>query len=142
MRRLADRDRPRLAMRREVDHADEIGPAVGDERPATRRPSGWKTIRLGLPWPRAIVPTTSKVSGSMIEADSDLVLVMNSVAPVAAPAPLRIVARSRSTTSLGTAALAFWFCHRVAILWIAVTAMVGGTPRNVNRTASPTETSS
>ena len=36
----------------------------------------------------------------------------------------------------------FLVCHRVAILWIAVTAMVGGTPRNVNRTASPTETAS
>jgi len=39
-------------------------------------PSGWKTMRFGLPFPSGMVPTTSRVSVSMIDTESDFVLVM------------------------------------------------------------------
>src|SRR5947209_385074 len=48
-------------------------------------PSGWKTIRFGLPRPSGMVPTTSSVEVSMIETESDLVLVIRSVVADAAP---------------------------------------------------------
>ena len=55
-------------------------------------PSGWKTTRLGLPDPRAIVPTTSSVLVSMMDTEFDFVFVMYSVE--ATPGhPVRIGAR-------------------------------------------------
>src|SRR5919205_609141 len=52
-------------------------------------------MRFGLPLPRAMVPTTSSVSVSMTDADSDFVLLISSVAPAAGAA----TARTRATTS-------------------------------------------
>ena len=71
-------------------------------------PSGWKTMRFGLPRPSGIVPTTSSVSVSMTDTDSDLVLVMKSVAAAAGTAAPSTAASISVTTSLGTSALLTW----------------------------------
>src|SRR5687767_1515173 len=52
-------------------------------------------MRFGLPLPSGMTPITSSVSVSMTEADSDFVLLMSSVAPVAGAAAARTRAATR-----------------------------------------------
>src|SRR5262249_32950489 len=54
-------------------------------------PSGWKTMRLGLPAPSLIVPVTSNVFVSTIDTESPLVFVMYRLAAAAGPAAIRMV---------------------------------------------------
>src|SRR5688500_7504385 len=61
-------------------------------------------MRLGLPFPRGMVPTTSKVLVSMIDSESDLVLVTNRVAAAAgaAKAAARVAEAIRASTDFTT----------------------------------------
>src|SRR5438093_12335174 len=90
-------------------------------------PSGWKTIRFGLPRPSGMVPTTSSVEVSMTEMESDLVLVIRSVVAAAGVthAAIRTVT-SHTPVSLTIALLDYDLVLSMAVIWT-----FGGAPRRV-----------